>query len=333
MPSKEEPLPTSGGTVLSNKRSVGDSRANDSILPLPGTNAYSRWRAGCLPEIRPEQLADYLDKNARGPASLLAAFRSTGDKAFLQEAMQNYPSDPRVALGALLEGGSSKDDHRKWLDTLKGSAPDNALANYLSASDYLQAGQTSEAINELVTGSGKPIFQDYWADATQNTEEAYRAAGYSEAEAKTAATSLRVPEFTQLRGLDQGMLALAKTLGESGNQEEMQSVEQSGVALGQMLADPNARQSTGQYAMGMQIEQQFLSMMDPSSTVGQSRQTVKDQLAQISQQLQLFNSLAQKQGALLAGMSDQDLIDYADHLKVFGGLQALQWLANRQPNR
>jgi hypothetical protein len=42
---------------------------------------------------------------------------------------------------------------------------------------------------------------------------------------------------------------------------------------------------------------------------------------------------SEKQDELLAGMSDQDLIDYADHLKVFGGLQALEWLANRQSNR
>jgi hypothetical protein len=148
-----------------------------------------------------------------------------------------------------------------------------------------------------------------------------------------AAASMRIPEFSSMRALDQGVLALAKTLGDPADQGQLQSLVQSGLALGQMLADPNARQSIGQYAMGMEIEQQFLRLMDPTSTVGDVGQTVNNQLDQISQQLQLLKSLTQRQGDLLAAMSDQDLIDYADHQKVFGGLQALQWLANRQENR
>jgi hypothetical protein len=331
LPPKEEPGVTA--EYSPEKRAAMRSAVDGSNLPPAGTNAYTRWRAGTLPEVAPTQLADYLLRNRRNAASLLGAFRSTGDKSFLQEAMQNYPDEPRVALSALLEGGAASGDRQKWLETLRVATPDNSLANFLSAAEYLHAGNASDAIKEMLAGSSKPYFEDYWVDATQNAEEAYRAAGYSEAEAKMAAASMRIPEFSSMRALDQGVLALAKTLGDPADQGQLQSLVQSGLALGQMLADPNARQSIGQYAMGMEIEQQFLRLMDPTSTVGDVGQTVNNQLDQISQQLQLLKSLTQRQGDLLAAMSDQDLIDYADHQKVFGGLQALQWLANRQENR
>jgi hypothetical protein len=50
-----------------------------------------------LPEIRAEQLDGYLAANHRNAASLLAALRLTGNRAFLNEAAEQAPNDPRVA--------------------------------------------------------------------------------------------------------------------------------------------------------------------------------------------------------------------------------------------
>ena len=90
---------------------------------------------------------------------MLAAYRTTGDQTLLAEAMQKYPNDPQVALEAASEKDASAEDHRQWLETFKQSAPDNALPNYLSALDYFKAGQTDQAVQELLAASGKPQFR------------------------------------------------------------------------------------------------------------------------------------------------------------------------------
>ena len=78
---------------------------------------------------------------------------------------------------------------RQALDILKQAAPDNALANYLSAGNYFKSGQPEQAIEELQAGAAKLNFNDYTQDSIQSMTEAYMAAGYSEAEAKLAATT------------------------------------------------------------------------------------------------------------------------------------------------
>src|SRR5207249_11426158 len=135
------------------------------------------------------QVEPYLNANRRNAASLLAAFRTTGDPALLEEAMQKYPNDPQVDFEAAIRREASPAERRQWLDAFKQSAPDNALANYLSALDHFKGGQTDQAVHDLVAASAKPRFQDYSSDRIQDDEEAYRAAGYTVAEAKVVATS------------------------------------------------------------------------------------------------------------------------------------------------
>jgi hypothetical protein len=110
--------------------------------------------------------------------------------------MQKYPDDPQVAFEAALRKDASPEETRQWLDSLKKSAPDNPLANYLSAFNYFNMGQPDLAVQELVAASGKSRFQDYSVDRLIADEEAYRSAGYPEAETRLGATlALALPNF------------------------------------------------------------------------------------------------------------------------------------------
>src|SRR5262245_27265461 len=60
------------------------------------SNLISRLESGDTPRLTAEQVEPYLEKNRRSAESLLAAFRATADKTFLREAMEKYPTDPRV---------------------------------------------------------------------------------------------------------------------------------------------------------------------------------------------------------------------------------------------
>ena len=141
------------------------------------------------PKLTREQTEAYLKANRTNAASLLAAFRTTGDPALLAEAMQKYPHDAQVDFEAAFKKDASPEEKRQWLDALKQSAPENALANYLSALDYFKTGQTDQAVEELTTASGKAQFQDYTLDRIQDDEGGYLSRpGYSVAEAKTVSS-------------------------------------------------------------------------------------------------------------------------------------------------
>jgi len=84
------------------------------------------------PKLPREQVETWLAKHNRNAMSLLAAFRSSGDTNYLNEAATNFPNDPHVELSVLAHDEFPA-DRRKWLDLFKSSSPSNSLANYLSA--------------------------------------------------------------------------------------------------------------------------------------------------------------------------------------------------------
>lgn len=100
-----------------------------------------------------QQLAPYLEAKQRNAGSLLAAWRATGQQALLQEATDKYPGEPRARLAACLAwsatDGTSRDERRSRLEAFKQSAPDNALAYYLSAEAYFENDQPDRALREM----------------------------------------------------------------------------------------------------------------------------------------------------------------------------------------
>ena len=154
---------------------------------LQSTNLFARFKDKA-PKLTAAQVEAYLKANGRKASSLLAAYRTSGDPALLKEAMEKYPNDPQVAFEAVLDKDLSPEEQRQWLDTFEKSAPDNALANYLSAFNYFNSGQIDQGVQELTAASGKRL-DDYTLDRMQDDEEAYLSAGYSAAEAERISDS------------------------------------------------------------------------------------------------------------------------------------------------
>jgi hypothetical protein len=147
---------------------------------LRSTNLISQLlKGGEAPKLTAGQIDSYLNENRRNAASLLAAYRATNDPRLLEEAMTKFPDDPQVAFHAVFKKDASPDDRRQWLEAFKKSAPENALAGYLSALEYFKTGQADQAVRELISASARTQFQDYSAVSVQNDEEAWRTAGYS----------------------------------------------------------------------------------------------------------------------------------------------------------
>src|SRR2546426_590888 len=190
---------------------------------LQFTNLYARFKDK-QPKLTAEQVEPYLQANRRNATSLLAAYRTTGDAALLAEAMGQYPNDPQVAFEAVFKKDVSPEERQQWLEALKKADTGNSLPNYLLALDYFKSGQADQAVQELVAVSGKQQFKDYTLDRMQDDQEAYLAAGYSVAEARTIPVSL--PQLRQVKDLGLSLVDLAKSYRQSGDEASAQAALQ-----------------------------------------------------------------------------------------------------------
>jgi tetratricopeptide (TPR) repeat protein len=243
--------------------------------------------------------------------------------------MDKYPKDPRVDFAAVHKPDCSPEERRRWLDAFKQSAPDNALANYLSALDYFKSGQTDQAIQELSAASSKQQLQAYTMDSVQNSEEAYRAAGYSVAETKTiAATSLLLPQLGELKQLSQNMMELANAYREAGDDASAQTAVQMVLNLGQRFDGAQGEALVSQL-FGIALQSIALRAMDPTSPYGSAGQTVQGRLDELTQQRTKVKDLADQFGAIQQMISAQDWISYADRSRAFGEDAALRWVIRK----
>ena len=297
---------------------------------LQFTNLYSRF-TNEEPKLTAAQVEAYLKANRTNAASLLAAYRTSGDKALLKEAMEKYPDDPQVALEAIFDKDLSPDQQRQWLNTFEKSAPDNALANYLSAYNYFNSGQIDQGIQELIASSGKAV-SDYTSERAQDDEEAYLSAGYSAAEAARISDSwLTLSQLYQIKHLGVDLVDLANAYNQSGDQASAQATCQMALDLGQHYGDgnPSTDWTLISQLVGMAIQKIALSAMNPNSPYGDNGQTVQDQLNQISRNRAAISEVAQRAEPLLPTLTDQDILNYENRRRAFGELAALQWVASK----
>jgi hypothetical protein len=302
----------------------------------PTSNLTTRLQQGEPPKLTSEQIAPFLAQNHRNAASLLAAYRATGDRAYLLEAMERFPKDPGVALLAFYRGipsgdlrAAASEQRRQWLETFQQAAPDNALADYLSAFDHFKAGQPDLAAQEVLAGAGKPGLQDYLVDQIQNTEEAYRAAGYSEAEAKAYGMSgMRVTHLTELNLLGGELIKLARSYQQAGDNASANAAFQMAIQLSERLGQPGSLTVVPTYA-SINIQREVLKSMDPNSVYGSNGQTVQDQLNALNERLATLKDIGKQAREILPSLTDQDLISYFDRTTLFGEEAAQRWLVSK----
>jgi hypothetical protein len=287
-------------------------------------NHFRQFKDGDFPKLTPAQVEPYLLANHRNAESLLAALQTTGDKAFLREAMQKFPTDPKVAYSALFFGDLSPQEARQWADTFKQDAPGNSMADYASALNYMKSGQPDLALQDM-TAAANGTWNDFAWQFMQSDEEAYRAAGYSETDAKFAAGSqLLLPDLSSLKQLGVQLNNLAQSYQQSGNTTAAQNAWQMDFQLGQQLSAVQA-QPLITTLVGYAVENIALSSMDPAAPFGNTGQTVQDQLNQIADQRAYIKNAASQYENLINEMSDDDIYNYLQRRQASGEISALQW--------
>lgn len=299
-------------------------------------NRFYAFLTNKVPKLTLAQIEPYLQANGRSAASLLAGFRTTTNSTLLAEAMEKYPNDPQVAFAAAIRLDAPAEERRQWLDAFKESAPDNLLANYLSALDYLKSGHADQAVQDLATASRKAQFLDYSKESIQSDEQAYLAAGYAPGEAGMLAnTRLAEPQLVAVKELGGKLIDLASSYQASGDESSRAAALQMAVDMGRRLSDPAAGETLLRQALGISIERAALSALDPAGAYGTASQTVQGRLDELVQQKETIQALAKQADPLWQTLSDQDWVDYHNQLATSGEEMAIRWLvSNRgQPAR
>lgn len=277
--------------------------------------------------ISPTQVEPYVEANRRSAGSLLAAAGVTGDRAFLEEAMQRYPNDPRVAYTGWFRS-ESPEEKRKWLEAMKTAEPENALASYLLANELLKAGRQDEALVELQAAYSKGTLSDHALESIQDHEDAYRAAGLTELDAKAlAGMGHLLPYLAKLKELGRGVTEIAQGYRAANDPASADALIEMALQLGQRLS--SGQKFLIEELVGMAIETQTLKALEPNAMTGRWEVSAAERLQQLAQQKELAKSRQPEFERLLESAPDADLIQYFDRVKLFGELAASEWLRNR----
>jgi RNA polymerase sigma factor (sigma-70 family) len=321
------PRPTTRSPQVARPRSAASSGGFTSTeLYALLTNKASRLT---LAQVEP-----YLNARERNASSLLAAFRTTGDPALLAEALQKYPGDPHVGFEVATRADATAAERRAGLDAFKQAAPDNSLANYLSALDYFKTGHKVEAVQELNAAAAKPLLQDYTTDRIRSDEEVYLTAGYPPGEAQMIAnTFLTEAQLVHLRELGQNLVELASDYQAAGDQSSREVALQMALNLGRRFDDPAAGETMRWQLIGIRIERAALAAMDPGSPVPGTGQPVQDRLNQLAGQMQSIQALTRQADPIWKTLSDQDWTEYHNQIAASGEEAAVRWLMSNYGQR
>jgi RNA polymerase sigma factor (sigma-70 family) len=281
------------------------------------------------PKLSAGEIEAYLQQNKRGAESLLAAFRVSGDQAYLREAAANFPNDPAVQF-AVICYDACPDQRRQWLDGFKAASPDNALAWYFSALDYFKTKQTDLAIQEFAEATRKPSFKNYAAQTSQAVEEMCNLAGRSSLEAKAAsACPASAPHLLQLKRLANEVMQAQQQYRQQGDAASADSLTYMGLVLGRQLSTGGNSQTVIDQLMGIALQNKFLGQLDPAANYDFLGRPVSEVAGELDRLKDAIKQAAQLKDRVLPSLNETELANYLDRVKVYGEPEAWAWLQTK----
>jgi hypothetical protein len=310
----------SGADKLSPRlRRAMASPENDSTNSADTSNAdeESPWKKLSL-----EQVDAYLQKNKRAAESLLNAYIETGDTNFLAEAAKNFPDNPLVQWEML--NHASPEERSQWLEKLKVSSPNNALPDYLSALDYLKAGNTERALVEMDAAS-KKNYSSFDLERRQSREEMYLLAGFSPMDAREQGIStLLLPNLSEMKTLAQQISALQQKYLAAGDAASTQQLGALGIEASRKLREGNNPLIS--QLVGFAMENIALKNLDANTYYDFLGKSAGERLEEIKMQKQEVKDLMPIFTRHYPYLSDTEKMIYLDRSKLYGELNAMRWL-------
>ena len=313
--------------------SVASGRPPRPDIPVPEAEASEPKDAdpAGLAKLPREKVEEYLTRNHRSAAGLLAAFHALDDTNYLNEAAANFPNDPQLQW-TILARDAFPEARRRWLDRFKASSPDNSLPNYLSAADYLKKGQSDAALKELLEAAGKPQFKEYAMDARLDEEELSRVAG------RTALESIHVagwaadhlPELATFKSLANGINDLRREYLAAGDSVSANNLTQMQLTLASRLTAGEGGKLVINQLVGLAVEAIALKQLDSNTAYDfLGGKTPTEMSEELKQQKQSFRESSKSFQATLGNLTEAEMVAYHDRMKVYGEVEAMRWLQQR----
>lgn len=281
--------------------------------------------------LTPQQIEAYLKQNNNAAESLLAAFESSQDLKFLKQAAEMYPDDPRVMF-AVINFDAFPEQRRDWIDRFKEASPNNALADYFSAADYLKQGRKEDAAAAFRNAANKTGFDDFTRHTIQSSEEMYTLAGKSAAEAKAiAGVQTRLPHLQQLRNFGREMVKLEQASRQAGDLAAADEIAALGLQMGRHLSMGEGGTYLINQLVGVATEKMFLNGLDPATENAFLDRPLASLQQELEDQKENIRELAKNVD--LSSLSEADVIAYFDRIKLYGEYETMKWFYNRQAGR
>lgn len=330
------------GRVEPSRASLDEARSSVPSLLQPGSRVSVKHQAAPqsvferlierddeVLRLPRERIDSYLALNHTNADSLLAAWQAAGDREYLKRAAAQFPDDPKV-LVSVITMDVFPERRREWIDRLKRSAPDNPLANYLSARDYLAAGQSEQALRELAEAQSKGGYSDYTAERLQDLEEIQLLSGRTPSEAKAIAGSgLLLPHLKSLRELGEQLSTLERNCVARGDLTAAQGIALAGWSLTENLTSGETAQAVVHQRIGLRIREQLLEPLPSETTADFLQGTPRDALARVAARKEALESLSPLFDQMLARGDEPEIIAFFDRMKLYGEEGALKWLQSR----
>ncbi len=311
---------------------AGGNVADTEASSVPFTNILQRIFDGdeTLSRVSSEQLGAWLAQNKTNAESLLAAWQASGDTGFLRTALTNFPHDANVLLNVITRD-LFPEAQRQLLDQFQTAAPDNALADYLSARNHLKNGQPQLAVQDLLVATQKPGFDEYTVEKIQSLEELCLSTGKPPAEAKALAMSgTHLPQLAPLKNLAQEMATLQKQYLAAGDGASAESLAYMGITLAERVGTQAGGRGLLNQLVGLAMERIVLSPLDQEKNYEFLQSTVPQRMASLDTQRKDIRESVQVFKRWLPAASEAEVIIYFDRLKLYGEAAALKWLDSRQ---
>ncbi|CAN5724619.1 hypothetical protein BH11VER1_BH11VER1_21400 [soil metagenome] len=281
---------------------------------------------GVSVSVSAEQLMAYVEKQKHSASSLLAAWSIGHDNAWLDEATQRYPDDPRVALAKLGSMDDLKGDSKEWIDRLKKNDPQNGLAWCYDAMSMLKDGAPEEARFALAEAARLGRFDTYANKGSKGIADAYESAGYDELSAGMIGMAMTPLPHQQL------VINLQKELLKQFSPVADDALVQDMLHLSKNVRSQNGNGSLITDLVGSSMERKVLNELNALDLVPGTKKLVVERMEELVQENNLVRDLIQKVTPLMMStMSDTQLKQYQRRYTVEGELKALQWLLKQQP--
>lgn len=234
-----------------------------------------------------------------------------------------------MLLDAVLFSGGTPAERRAALDAFCKAAPENAIGDYLSALEHFESGNSDAGVSDMWRAIDKTWMDDYLLETVQAREELYVTAGASREQAAAVAyMGAEMPQAAQLRALSRRLLELEGRYAAVGDSQSARAIAEIGVQLGTRVQEQLGHVLLNDL-VGMAIERGFLQRLDPNDVLVAGNQTVAERLVELDRQKKTISETASNTQDVLLRADDRELMNYVERAKLYGELNALQWLQER----